>query len=112
MKTILLEMLEMSAEKYEEIVIENYLLWCNLNSCEDVECQKLLANASLFNWWYTLYSQMEDRFVNKNYEFYGKADKSVFRQLHVECMINVREFYSRPLMKSALSHSPVTPQLN
>ena len=112
MKSTLLQLLEMTSEMYDRHVLENYFLWCNLNSFDDQDCQKLLANAALFNWWYRQYSNLEQKFVEDACEYYGKADKHVMRQLYTDFVIDIRRYYSKPLLKTARNHKPITPQFN
>lgn len=104
-------LLQMSPENYEKLIIDNYLLWCDLNGFNDTECQKLLANAALFRCWLVQYRSLEEDFVEAAAEYHGKACKGTMRQFYTENVIKVRDFYSRPLMAAARKQTPIS-QLN
>lgn len=112
MRAIILELLKLSGERYEELLLDNYLLWCNLNSCDDIDCQKLLANTALFQWWLLQYQSLERKFVEDALPYRGKADKGVMRDLYTDFTIEIARYYSRPLIKNARNQQPVTPQHN
>lgn len=112
MKELIQKMLELSGERYEAWVIDNFLLWCNLNSYDDRDCQKLLANSALFRWWHNEYTKLEEIFVDRAHEFHGKADKHILREYYTETVINIGCYYSKALVRQARRHKPVTPQYN
>ena len=112
MKNTLLLLLDMPADTYENQLFENYFLWCNLNSYNDTECQKLLANAPLFRWWHIQYAELEQQFIEDSAEYHGKFDKHVMRSFYTEIVIKIGWFYCKALINSALNHKPITPQFN
>lgn len=112
MKNRILHLLEMSPEIYETQVFNNYFLWCNLNSFDENDFQRLLANAVLFSWWHKQYRALEAEFVEEAAQYFGKAEKHVMRQFYTETVIKIKHIYSRPLLKTARNQQPITPQFN
>lgn len=112
MKNQILLLLEMTPGTYEKWVLNNFLLWCDLNSMDNRDCQKLLANAALFKWWYREYSVLEEKFVWRATQYRGHADPKLMREYYTDIMANIRHFYSRPLITAARKAKPVTPQYN
>lgn len=112
MKTIIVELLELSVEAYEAMILDNYLLWCNLNSHDDNDCQKLLTSPALFTWWLAQYASLEKKFIEDAYPYFGKADKEVMRTLYTDFTIEIARYYSRPLLKLARNQKPLTHQHN
>lgn len=112
MKIDIPTLLEMTGNTYEKMVINHYHQWCSAQSYDDTDCQKLLANKKLFNWWLNQYNQLQAKFARRAVEFYGKADKEVMKKYHAEIVAQVRDFYCKPLLKAARKHQPITPQYN
>lgn len=112
MRAIILELLKLSGETYDSLILDNYLLWCNLNSHDDIDCQKLLANPALFAWWLTQYRSLERKFVNDALPYRGKAGKAEMRDLYTDFTIDIARYYSKPLLRNARNQQPVTPQHN
>lgn len=108
----LLNLLETTRERYEALVIDRYLLWCDLNGYDLKDVQKLLANAALFNWWYRQYQLLEAEFMEEAENYTGRADLISIRKYHENKMITIRRVYSKPLMNAARNLKPLTHQLN
>lgn len=101
MKTIQ-EILDVTPKYYEErLVLDSYVLWCDLYSEDDRDCQKLLANGPIFGWWLQEYRRLEDEFRQEVAPYIGKADQKAISQLHLETVIKIRDFYPRSLMQTA-----------
>lgn len=112
MRAIILELLEYTEAAYEALLLDRYLLWCNLNSHDDIDCQKLLANPVLFKWWELQYRTLERKFMEDAYPFLGKADKGVMRDLYTDYTIEIGQYYPRPLLKMARKQNQVISQHN
>lgn len=112
MKYLNQQLLEMSPAVYEKMVLNHYHKWCNHHSWDSTDCQKLLANPALFDWWYAQYQKMEWKFARRAIDFFGKADKNVMRDYHKEHVVKITHYYSRPLMRAARKQQPITPQYN
>ncbi|MCH4824269.1 hypothetical protein ML462_13920 [Gramella lutea] len=112
MKKLIQLMLEISADNYEKMIINHYHQWCLMHSHEENDCQKLLANPQLFNWWQTEYNRLQRKFIKRAYEFHTKADKLVLRKYHAEIVAQVKDFYCKPLLSKARKQEPITPQFN
>lgn len=112
MEKQILQLLEMSADTYSKMVLNHFHKWCGTQSYDDTDCQKLLANPVLFNWWYKQYAQLEAKFATRAAEFFGKADKGVMRSYHAETVAAVQDFYCKPLINQARKQQPITPQFN
>lgn len=111
-KNIILTILELEKEKYQAMVIDTYLIWCNLNTFSDRDCQKLLANAALFAWWLKQYHELEEKFIEEAAEYFGKADAKTMRTYYREHTINIKLYYSKTLITAARRQQPLTPQHN
>ena len=112
MKNTLLQLLDLPADTYENQIFENYFLWCNLNSFGDTDCQKLLANSSLFRWWMVQYTELEQQFIEDSAEYHGYCDKHLMRKFYTETVIKISQYYCKPLMELARNQQPITPQFN
>lgn len=111
MKAIL-EILNMTKPQYEAMVIDHYLIWCNLNGYNDTDVQKLFANTALFNWWYSQYCNIEKDFIEEAEKYTNTADHMTLRKYHTERVIIIKNLYSKPLMNAARNLKPVIYQLN
>lgn len=96
------EILNVSQRYYEErLIIDKYVLWCDLQSPDDRDCQKLLANGPIFGWWLQEYRKLENEFRQEVAPYIGKADPKAIAQLYLETVIKIRDFYPRSLMQTA-----------
>jgi len=108
----LLNILNLTQVEYETKVIDNYLVWCNLNAWDDNDCQKLLANTALFNWWYRQYQMLEVEFMEEVQTYSGITSDIAIRRYHTDKVINIAKVYSKPLLTAARNLKPVILQLN
>jgi hypothetical protein len=96
------EILNLSQRTYEErLIMDNYLLWCDLNSTSDQDCQKLMANAILFNWWLREWRMLEGYFRQEAEPYIGKANPKAMLKLYTETTIKIRDFYPAPILREA-----------
>lgn len=112
MKNVIKQLLEISSGRYEDMVINHYHQWCLHQSHDDVDLQKLLANRSLFSWWYGQYNELEVQFAKRAIDFFGKATTEIMEEYHAEHMIKMKHFFSPPLISRARNQQPITPQYN
>ena len=106
------ELLEMAPGTYEKMVINHYHKWCTRHGFDDVDVQKLIANAALFAWWLEQYQKQEWKFSKRAIEFFGKADRFVLRAYNQEHVTKVDHLFSRSLLRAARKQKPITPQYN
>ena len=112
MREIILQLLQLSGNNYEKMVLNHFHQWCLLHCMDDNDLQKLLVCPALFNWWYNEYEELERKFAKRAIDLVGRADAQVMRSYHAEIIANVQSYYSKPLMKVARNHKPLTPQHN
>lgn len=113
MKTNLLKILQMTPEIYDDLVFQQYLQWCLLNSLgTDKDLQKLLANTALFNWWQAQYRHLEEIFLEDSKHYQENCHKRVIRAFYAEITIDIARYYPKALIKAARNQTPLTPQLN
>ena len=106
------QLLDYSPIKYERMIFNHFHQWCHLQSYELADCQKLITNQALFNWWLTQYDLLQRKFIFRTKEFAGRASSQVMRDYHTEIVVQVQDFYSKPLMRKARKQEPINPQLN
>lgn len=101
MKTIP-EILNITQRTYEErLIFDKYLLWCDLQSADDHDCQKLLANAAVFAWWLQEYRRLENEFRQEAAPYVETANPKTLLQLYIETVIKIRDYYPKPLIQTA-----------
>lgn len=57
--------LGMSTEQYEAMMFDAYARWCESVTINDLEFQKVLANAAISNWYMVEYAKCERQFQVK-----------------------------------------------
>ncbi|MEM8506200.1 MAG: hypothetical protein AAF717_00160 [Bacteroidota bacterium] len=90
----------MTEEEYECLILHHWFEWCEKYALNQDELQKFLANAALFRWWKSLYDHMEVEFYKK-LPFESDDSKKGRYLLHLQCVLKVRNFFSKSLMSNA-----------
>lgn len=96
------ELLNITKEHYEErLIMDKYVLWCDLHSFDDRDQQKLLANGAIFGWWLQEYRRLENEFREEAAPYVGKANPKTMMQLYIETVIKIRDYFPRALFRDA-----------
>jgi len=83
-------LLEMKEKAYHLMVFDTYYMWCELNSVNDNDTQRLLSNPLLHKWFMGQYSQLEIQF----YADYKKlSSKQSSRNSYDNYVKKIGEYY-------------------
>jgi len=61
---IIAELLKMTSEKYNLMVFDFYIFWCELNSNNSKQLQSMLSNQLLYNWFISQFQMLELEFYD------------------------------------------------
>lgn len=95
------QLLNITQDNYQDRIMSRYIQWCSLNSSDDQDCQKFLANGPIFGWWLQEFRKLERQFREDAEPYIGRADNRIIQQLYIETVLKIRDFYPRALMQTA-----------
>ena len=89
--------LKMTPKKYNLMVFDFYVFWCELNSDNKVELQVMLSNQQLYNWFMLQFEMLELAFYDKAASVNSMV---ALDKIYMESTIVVGEYYPpRHLLK-------------
>ena len=116
------KILKLSHDGYWNLVFKNWFHYCEQYALKSVvnsqemetsieDFQKLLANASLFNYWYKQYQKYEAEFLEEVQPFLVLKDPDSLKKLYEKNVWKVKYEYSKILIDKARKLT-LNPQLN
>jgi len=84
--------------QYEIMVLDNYLLWCNLNAYDDSEVQLYMINKGLFKWWLFEYTALEDEFLEDIKPYRTVTAHVELRKLYISKTIKIGKYSPKELL--------------
>jgi len=101
MRTQILNLLQVTDNEYEVIVISKFLSWCNNHQKSDKEAQRLLISPALFNWWYNQYSNLEQNFIAIITPYKSALNKEAIKKVYDQETLQMYNLFSKPLIYCA-----------
>lgn len=98
------EILKITPEKYEHKVFETYFKWCNVNSSNDDEFQRLIANAAVNGWFLENLAKVEAEFCEEAMPYTGTGSMVDIDTLWLKGVMKLFYYYPKPL----LNDKPIT----
>lgn len=95
------QILEKTPDAYEATVFEHYLRWCIQNSVDENDCQRLVANAALFDWWQREFRHLEGEFREEIGPYIETASKQEKTFAYLRSAIQVNRYRCPSLMYKA-----------
>ena len=93
--------LQVTPDEYENIVFQNWFNWCSRIEALEEGLQSMVANTSLFNWWYKEYAKFENDFLIEITPYQDAVSKTDAYLQYVRNVHKIHLYYSKPLIKHA-----------
>lgn len=87
------------------------MAYCEIYSSNNEQLQSLLANAALYNYWNRQYTILEAQYLEDIEPYLSQSKIKHLRDLYDRKMVSIAMYYSKPLIKTAISLK-ITPQYN
>lgn len=98
---------------YLENNIERYMRWCqNLSQKFDVPLQNIIANTAIANYYRVEFNKLENKFMNEAIPLYGKVRYTTMRTMYCETVIDIFNFFPKPLIEDAKKITIINPPIN
>jgi len=107
MKTAIQTRLRQTPEQNENMLLSMWLRWCGEKTDNQVSLQKAMSNRPLFNWWKAQIEKREVEFLEQTQPYAHIIDAKTARVLYADTIIEVFDYFARPLMPKKTNPKPL-----
>lgn len=99
-----LEKIFYETETNNDFIFELYLLWCESNTVNNREFQKVLANKSISKWFMLEFKKLEMEYLF-DYNRYPNIKWSDNLKLYIKWVIEIFKIYPQSILKKVIKES-------
>lgn len=96
------EILKMTQDEYELLIMDWWVTYCSSKSANDTQLQKLLTDATLFNWWHAQLTAVEKEFEEDAKPYVKAYSPKDAKKLYAKHAYKLGLYYNHNLLLKAL----------